>query len=203
MMDVRICGPNLRYQHKGTFHVHQDGCNDLKTYGPGLPQGGDTLGIMEMLVTDATICKVVEAVYDNGIIDEHLADGDDHEEVINNLVGDFWFAPCCNPADHEGFDFGTPTPRSIEHFEGDHQVSGPLETEWSPENFELLSWEDGDNPDPDDLDRILSQGYTVCRYVDWDSDMHNLLCSKSTNIKELEQDKADELGRAVFEHLTS
>lgn len=193
-MDVRICGPNLRNQSKGNFHVHQDGCNDLKAYGPGRREGGDVLGIMETLVTDATVTSCVEAVYDNGIIDEHLADGDPIEQVIDNLAGDFWFAPCC-----DGMEPGTPSPRD----NSDHQVSGPLHTEWSPENFELLSWELGGTPDEEQLNQILEQGFRYSRYVSWGTDMYNLLWSRSTNIKRLEQDEADELGRSVFEHLTS
>lgn len=128
-MNVRICGPNLNDQSKGTFHVHATGCSDLKHYGPGKRFGGDVAGNDETLVMSATLVSVVEAVYDNGILDEAIADRK-HEntdpevtdlmirtEEINRLLGDFWFAPCCAA--------------SLQHGEvtilddGDHVVSGP------------------------------------------------------------------------------
>lgn len=99
-MDVRICGPNLNSaaQRKGSFHVHEASCNDLNYYGPGRKYGGDMLGTREMLVRQATVTSIVEAVYDNGIIDERLADdmiGETREDVVDSLAPDFWFAPCC------------------------------------------------------------------------------------------------------------
>lgn len=93
-MDVRVCGPNLNYQDKGTFHVHADGCQDLRKYGLGTQFGGETDGNQEMLVKDATVVEVVKAVYDNGIIDENVATGASRSEVISDLALDFWFAPC-------------------------------------------------------------------------------------------------------------
>jgi hypothetical protein len=114
-MDVRICGPNLRDQSKGQYHVHANGCGDLRKYGPeyrgkdGL--GGDFSGNHGLLVENATIVKVVEAVYDNGILDESIADhlfdeglgtsatdqqySATRKQIIGQYVGEFWFAPCC------------------------------------------------------------------------------------------------------------
>jgi len=93
-MNVRVVGPNLNDQSKGTFHVHLNGCHDLFHYGPEKRFGGDVRGNEEMLVKDATVASVVEAVYDNGILDERIADGQEREEAIADLVSDFWFAPC-------------------------------------------------------------------------------------------------------------
>jgi hypothetical protein len=58
-MDVRVCGPNLRDQSQGTFHVHKDGCPDLRKYGPGKVFGGDLNGNREMLIKNASMFKVV------------------------------------------------------------------------------------------------------------------------------------------------
>ncbi len=95
-MNVRVCGPNLNDQRKGQFHVHADGCADLAHYGPGRRHGGDYDGAGEMLVADATVRKVVYAVYDNGILDEAAADGErTKDEIADDYASDFWFAPCC------------------------------------------------------------------------------------------------------------
>jgi hypothetical protein len=110
-MNVRICGPNLYDQSKGDFHVHADGCGDLKHYGPGRRFGGDADGARETLVVDATVRGCVLAVYDNGILDEAVAEypyGHDGQTVTKEeladspmYAGDFWFAPCCGKlADH-------------------------------------------------------------------------------------------------------
>lgn len=99
-MNVRVVGPNLHDQSKGQFHVHKDGCADLLKYGPGRRFGGDSRGEAEMLVTDATQYKVVMSVYDNGILDEAVADDEDGQSkaelaMSSLFLGDFWFAPCC------------------------------------------------------------------------------------------------------------
>lgn len=86
-MNVRIAGPNLNDQSKGTFHVHRDGCADLRKYGPGRREGGEFPGEDEMLVTDATKLGVVTAVYA-----DHIAE--DPELTAEQLLSDFWFAPC-------------------------------------------------------------------------------------------------------------
>ena len=87
-MNVRVCGPNLNDQSKGSFHVHRDGCRDLDHYGPGRRFGGDMYGQDEMLINDATVMKVVCDVY----ADQLEESGDDPESYVN----DFWFAPCCS-----------------------------------------------------------------------------------------------------------
>lgn len=35
---ITICGPNLRDQSKGTFHVHAAGCADLKRHASREPE---------------------------------------------------------------------------------------------------------------------------------------------------------------------
>lgn len=37
-MRVTICGPNLRDQSKGTFHVHAEGCADLARHASREPE---------------------------------------------------------------------------------------------------------------------------------------------------------------------
>lgn len=96
-MNVRVIGPNLRDQSKGSFHVHADGCAHLGNYGPGRKLGGDVEGDREMLVTDATVVKVVFATYADQIGESV---GDEFESVVDALerggyVEDFYFAPCC------------------------------------------------------------------------------------------------------------
>ena len=116
-MDVRVCGPNLRHQNKGTFHVHAHDCGDLKHYGPGGKYGGDQDGMNEQLVIDATVMKIVFAVYDNGILEEALHEeiemravkhketpesmkADLKFEIAESYASDFWFAPCVGKLSH-------------------------------------------------------------------------------------------------------
>lgn len=91
-MKVRVCGPNLNDQRRGTFHVHADGCGDLTKYGPGRKYGGDCRGEREMLVDAETAVDVVWAVYT-----DHLHEGygeDERDKVAEEWVSDFHFAPC-------------------------------------------------------------------------------------------------------------
>lgn len=85
-MDVRVFGPNLRDQRKGTFHVHEASCDHLDFYGPGRINGGNCFGYEEGIIKDATVAKIVEEVY---------ADQLDEGGTIEDLTSDFWFAPCC------------------------------------------------------------------------------------------------------------
>lgn len=91
-MDVRVCGPNLRDQSKGTFHVHRDGCADLRKYGPQYSgpdaKGGDTNGNCELLIDNATVEDVVSVTYSDQLAESN-GDWEDY-------VSDFWFAPCCS-----------------------------------------------------------------------------------------------------------
>jgi hypothetical protein len=86
-MKVRIVGPNLRDQTKGTFHVHADGCADLTKYGPGRRFGGDLAGERETLLDAASEIDVVEFVYA-----DQLAENPDVE--AEEWISDFHFAPC-------------------------------------------------------------------------------------------------------------
>jgi hypothetical protein len=94
-MNVRVCGPNLFDQSKGTFHVHADGCQDLRKYGPEYKgkdaKGGDLNGNRGMLIEDATFDKVVTETYADQIAEDPLGDWEDY-------FRDFWFAPCCYDA---------------------------------------------------------------------------------------------------------
>jgi len=90
-MDVRICGPNLNDQSRGTFHVHSDGCMDLRHYGPGRKQGGERDGRREMQVKDATVAKIVAEVYADHIAEQPVTS---RLSYAVDLINDFWFAPC-------------------------------------------------------------------------------------------------------------
>ena len=99
-MDVRVCGPNLRDQSKGSFHVHVHDCGDLKHYGPGGKYGGDRDGMNEMLVKNATVLKVVYETYPDQIAEAKEAN--DFSE--SDYVQDFWFAPCCETIPYSQLD---------------------------------------------------------------------------------------------------
>jgi len=123
-MDVRICGPNLssEAQSKGSLHVHRADCKDLNYYGPGRKYGGDTHGTRESLLKKATIKSCVYHVFDNGILDEAVANGDGTElEVAQMYESEFWFAPCCGtlPGGWE----------ELEKAANDHQPTGPAANE--------------------------------------------------------------------------
>lgn len=104
-MKVRICGPNLHHQSRGTFHVHADGCGDLRHYGPGRREGGNWEGVDETLVDAHSVRDLVLSVYDNGILDEAVAEWNYNtpdspmtlEEMADSpaYADDFWLAPCC------------------------------------------------------------------------------------------------------------
>jgi hypothetical protein len=79
-MRVHVCGPNLRDQSKGEFHVHADGCADLGKYGPGKPYGGEEPWALD--VSDRL--GIVGEVYDWIPAEEASA-----------YLGEFHFAPCC------------------------------------------------------------------------------------------------------------
>lgn len=104
-MNVRVCGPNLntgRNVHKETFHVHADGCNDLKHYGPGRKYGGDVHGFDEMLVENATVMAIVYETYCDIIAERVEDEQQTEEEAARDLASDFWFAPCCQLEYTEG-----------------------------------------------------------------------------------------------------
>ena len=79
-MRVTVCGPNLRDQSKGEFHVHAEGCADLvrganrePEYRTGWPM-------------DATSrVDVCDAVYPP----------EDFDCESGEFVGSFHFFPCC------------------------------------------------------------------------------------------------------------
>jgi hypothetical protein len=87
-MRVTIVGPNLpgSLQRQGTFHVHAEGCADLKR-GPIRPYAEQGWTI------DATSREdVAEEVYAD-MIDEHEGDGTVYATAAG-YVSDFHFAPC-------------------------------------------------------------------------------------------------------------
>lgn len=84
---VRVCGPNLNDQSKGTFHVHVDGCLHLHHYGPGTIIGGDVPGFDETVLEVDSQVEVVEVIYS----DQLRENGDVKPE---DWLDDFYFAPC-------------------------------------------------------------------------------------------------------------
>ena len=99
-MDVRVCGPNLNDQRRGTFHVHRADCTDLRRYGPRRANGGDMNGETEMLVRNASVINVVIAVYPPSEFDYDAGDDASRSPFEN----DIWFAPCCSDLPDEHID---------------------------------------------------------------------------------------------------
>ena len=83
-MRVTICGPNLRDQSKGTFHVHAEGCADLKRHAHREPEYRDG-----WTINAESREAVADEVYAD-IIDENP------DSTAADYVSDFHFFPCCN-----------------------------------------------------------------------------------------------------------
>lgn len=64
-MQVTICGPNLRDQSKGTFHVHAAGCGDLVRHARREPEysNGWTVEVSSRR-------EIVEAIYSDHMDEE-------------------------------------------------------------------------------------------------------------------------------------
>lgn len=87
-MKVIIQGPNLNDQSKGTFHVHTEGCRDNAKYGPRGTLGGES---EPFAVEVETVEDVVIFVYSDHIDEQPT---EEREDYVQDLVNDFWFAPC-------------------------------------------------------------------------------------------------------------
>jgi hypothetical protein len=82
-MTVRISGPNLRDQTKGSFHVHREGCADIKKAAKSDP----AFSKREAHVLDvASAQDVAEFIY----ADQIAENGDSPLDYLS----DFHFAPC-------------------------------------------------------------------------------------------------------------
>ena len=91
-MQVTICGPNLRDQRKGQFHVHAAGCGDLKHYGGDGKHGGEDGGWTVEAETTLDVCA---AVYADHLSDYGLTvDDEEGQETLDGWLSDFHFAPC-------------------------------------------------------------------------------------------------------------
>jgi hypothetical protein len=86
---VRLHGPNLAQQGKGTFHVHAEGCSDNGQYGPGRRKGGEDDGGYPLTVTGRR--EIVDFVYGPGAGD---FDGNDNITEGDSFDSDFHVAPC-------------------------------------------------------------------------------------------------------------
>lgn len=84
-MRVVICGPNLRDQSKCSFHVHAEGCADLKRTAKRDPAYEDEL--LNGAVYDVqNAVEVVDLVYPP----------EDFECESGEYLYDFHFFPCCD-----------------------------------------------------------------------------------------------------------
>lgn len=88
-MKLKIHGPNLHDQTKGTFHVHTAGCRDNKwevtANGSEHP----------MAIDADTIEDVVEYIYS-----DHIAEGS--MKLDASAIADFHFAPCVKDLPRRG-----------------------------------------------------------------------------------------------------
>jgi hypothetical protein len=86
-MRVSIIGPNLRDQSKGQFHVHAEGCADIKRMVRREPEYAypDTFEV-------TTKMEAVTEVYDPG---DFEWDPDD-ESLAACYLDDLHFFPCCD-----------------------------------------------------------------------------------------------------------
>jgi hypothetical protein len=101
-MYLKIFGPNLSDQSKGTFHVHKADCEHNKFYGPGRKYGGQ-FPMAEPTVDLDNAYAVVEYCYSDQI-DERMHDETTREDEIEDLLSDFWFAPCTDELPHDASD---------------------------------------------------------------------------------------------------
>jgi len=85
-MNVTIYGPNLNDQTKGTFHVHSEGCQHSKHYGPGTKFGGEDNG---WTVKVDSKLDVARDVYPPGDFE-----WDGTLEQSDSYINDFHWAPC-------------------------------------------------------------------------------------------------------------
>ena len=86
-MRVTICGPNLRDQSKGTFHVHAEGCADLARGARREPEYGNG-----WTVEAATAEDVVLDVYGPEAGDFEFDPSDPADMAF--YKSDFHFFPC-------------------------------------------------------------------------------------------------------------
>ena len=94
-MKVTIHGPNLNDQSKGQFHVHTPDCGDNRNYGPRGRFGGEDNG---WTIEVESARDVSAAIYADHLSDYGL-DTDDPEgqQMLDEWLADFWFAPCVPP----------------------------------------------------------------------------------------------------------
>jgi hypothetical protein len=83
-MQVTICGPNLRDQSKGSFHVHAADCADLVRHARREPEYRNGWTVEATCKDDAVL-----AVYSD------MIEADDCEP-IDGYRADLYFFPCCD-----------------------------------------------------------------------------------------------------------
>jgi hypothetical protein len=84
---VTIIGPNLRDQSKGTFHVHAEGCADIKRMASREPEYLDGWTVSATSVKD-----VVTDVYDP----DNFGWNEDDPQEVADYASEFYFFPCCH-----------------------------------------------------------------------------------------------------------
>jgi hypothetical protein len=86
-MLVTICGPNLRDQSKGDFHVHAADCADLHKHARREPEYRNGWTVDVASVKDAVLDVYEDMIFECWEEDE----AEDHWREYNDL----YFFPCC------------------------------------------------------------------------------------------------------------
>lgn len=82
-MRVTVCGPNLRDQSKGTFHVHHETCGDLRSRLRQEPEYGNG-----WTIDVDTREEIVRAIYS-----DHMAEAEQPARWQD--YDDLYIFPCC------------------------------------------------------------------------------------------------------------
>lgn len=84
-MKIVICGPNLNTIREA-FHVHAEGCADLRNYGRGKKMGGDDQGwTIEVESAEVASFEASKAVYE-----DHVSDYGWNEDDNPNECAQYW-----------------------------------------------------------------------------------------------------------------
>jgi hypothetical protein len=82
--------------------------------------------------------------------------------------------------------------------------SDPYELlDYDADEMFLIGWEVGDVPSASDLDQAVRDGARCFWYVNFGTDMYNLLAASDDEFDQLSQESRDLIGRSLFEHLTT
>jgi hypothetical protein len=79
----------------------------------------------------------------------------------------------------------------------------PTKVEFDENELWLISWETDDVPDLNELDQVVRDGARNFWYVEFGTDMVNMVCAPDEELAEYSQESRNLVGRSLFEALTS